>query len=117
MITQKTKLSIIPGTEIPVIHIDQGDTGSGRLKFEITKDGSAYSGGAPVIQGTKPNGEGFSHSCARSGNIVTADLYTDMTDVHGDVSAQIVLTEGANRTGSQKFILRVQRTAYDNTNI
>lgn len=117
MITQTIKLDMIPGKEIPVIHIDQGDTGSGRLKFEITKDGAVYSGGTPAIQGTKTGGAGFTHNCTRSGNIVTSDLYEDMSDECGDVMAQIVLTEGADRTGSQKFILRVQRTAYDNTNI
>ncbi|MCR5236470.1 MAG: hypothetical protein K6E34_04610 [Lachnospiraceae bacterium] len=115
MITQKTKLSIIPGTETPVIHVNQNDTGEGRLLFDLVIGKEPFSTNTyyyPIIQGTKPNGEHFSHYGSRSGSQVSADLFGDMTDVCGDVRAQVVINERNNdREGSQVFILRVQREA------
>lgn len=92
-----------------VIPVSHNDTGEGRLVFDIYAGGIAYSpSGSGMIQGTKPNGKTFSHAVTINGSQVTADLSSDMSDVPGQVKAQIVITEGDNRTGSQVFFLSVQ---------
>lgn len=115
---QSINLNIIPGSEPTVVHVDQFDHGSGRLHFTLLKDGVAYiPSGAAIIQGTKQNNETFQHNVTLFDNVAISDLFEDMTDVSGPVRSQIVLTEGNNRTGTQQFILFVQRTAYDNANL
>lgn len=116
MIIQKIKIDLIPGKDTPIIHLNQNDIGTGRLSFQIQKNGSAYApGGSVKIQGTKPGGETFEHTASLSGSSVTANVYTDMTDTAGDVRAQLVFADSAGRTGTQAFILRIQRETYDNT--
>lgn len=99
---------------IPIIHVNQNDHGEDRLQFDLIESAS----GTAIIQGTRPDGGTFQDDATRSGQIVTADLTEEMTAVCGDVVAQIVLTDGDNRTGSQDFVLRVQRSANnDNSGI
>lgn len=110
MITQKYNINLIPTGEIIVIHVNQADTGNGRLVFNLKLNGEDYTPtGTVKIQGIA-SGE-FEHACSVSGSVVTSDLYEDMTDKPGDIKAQLVNYDGDNRTGSQIFILRVQRSA------
>ena len=63
MITQTINLNMVPGSVYPVIHVSQYDNDSGALKFNLF-NGSAFSvpaGSAVVINGTKPDGYGFSY--------------------------------------------------------
>ena len=111
MITQNVDLEVIPGKMIPVIKVNQGDTGTGRFMFNLKKNGQPlrYSGTA-IIQGTKKTGN-FHHSASILGDRVLVTLTEDMTDVAGDVFAQLVLTDGNERVGTQIFILRAQESA------
>lgn len=106
MIRQKTKLNLIPNNKPIMVNVNQNDEGDGRLVFEME---GAY--GSVTIQGTRPDGGHFEHPAVLYGNTVTADLYADMTLIDGDVIAQLVCTENDERTGSQVFILRVQKEA------
>lgn len=106
MIVQTITLNLIPNNKPIVVNVNQNDEGDGRLVFEMDE---AY--GLATIQGTRPDGGHFEHPATLSGNTVTADLYADMTLVDGDVFAQLVCTENNERTGSQVFILRVQKEA------
>lgn len=110
-LTQTRKINLIPNDDIIVIPVSQYDTGEDRLVFELFKDDSAYSpSGTAKIQGTTPNGT-FEHSMTIVGNELTCDLYADMTADAGQVKANIVLTEGDDRTGSQLFFFSVQKDA------
>lgn len=112
MIVQKRKINLIPANEIDVIPVSQFDTGEDRLVFELYKDDETYTpSGTAVIQGTCSDNSTFTHSVTLSGYTATSDLYADMTAVAGQVRAQIVLTEGNDRTGSQVFFLSVQEDA------
>lgn len=106
MIVQTITLNLIPNNKPIVVNVNQNDEGDGRLVFEME---GAY--GSVTIQGTRPDGGHFEHPAMLSGNTVTADLYADMTLIDGDVFAQLVCTESNERTGSQVFILRVQKEA------
>lgn len=108
---QTRKINLIPNDDIIVIPVSQYDTGEDRLVFELFKDGTPYSpSGTAKIQGTRPNGT-FEHDMSIVGNILTCDLYADMTEDAGQVKANIVLTEGDDRTGSQLFFFSVQKDA------
>lgn len=110
-IQQTRKVNIIPNHDIIVIPVSQYDTGEDRLVFELYKDDTPYSpSGTAKLQGTRPHGT-FEHNMTISGNILTCDLYADMTEDAGQVKANIVLTEGDDRTGSQLFFLSVQKDA------
>ena len=111
MIIQKNKINLIPNDEILVIPVSQYDEGEDRLVFELYKDGTPYTPtGTVKIQGTGPNTT-FEHDMTVSGNTVTCDLYSDMTQDAGQVRSNIVLYEGSDRTGSQLFFFSVQKDA------
>ena len=112
MITQTFNLNLIPESSPVVIHCDQYDKGTGRLIVKLYDGDVAYTPtGTAVIQGTKPDGKGFTYSATLSGNTVTADLTEQMSAVAGRVRCQIVVTESTGRTGTFVFILDVQRSA------
>ena len=112
MITQTFNLNLIPESSPVVIHCDQYDKGTGRLIVKLYEGDVAYTPtGTAVIQGTKPDGKGFTYSATLSGNTVTADLTEQMSAVAGRVRCQIVVTESTGRTGTFVFILDVQRSA------
>lgn len=112
---QKNKINLIPNDEILAIPVSQKDEGEDRLVFELFKDGTPYSPtGTAKIQGTGPKTT-FEHDMTISGNEVTCDLYADMTKDAGQVRANIVLTEGDDRTGSQVFFFSVQKDAKGTT--
>lgn len=112
MITQSFDLNLIPEQEPVVVHCDQYDTGEGRLVATLYDGDMVYTpSGTATIQGTKPDGHGFSYSATISGSTVSADLTEQMSIVYGDVRCQFVISETDGRTGTFVFILRVQKSA------
>lgn len=112
MIVQRFNLNLIPNQSPVVVHVNQYDTGTGRLIATLYEGNEPYSpNGTAVIQGTKPDGHGFQYSATLDGNVVTADLTEQMSPVAGDVRAQIVVTESSGVTGTFVFIMRVQPSA------
>lgn len=111
-VTQEINLNLIPDSEPVVVHVDQYDTGTGRLKIYLYNGNTAYSpSGTAKIQGTKPDGRGFEYSATLSGNLVTANLTEQMTIVAGIVRTQVVVTESSGRTGTFAFDMDVQKSA------
>lgn len=111
-VTQTFALNLIPESAPIVVHCDQYDKGTGRLIIKLYEGDIAYTPtGTAVIQGSKPDGKGFSYNATLSGNTVTADLTEQMTAVAGRVRCQVVITETTGRTGTFVFILEVQRSA------
>lgn len=112
-IIQKFDLKMIPDASPVVIHVDQYDVGTGRLVMNLIFDDQSYkpaNGATALIQGTKPDGKGFSYTATISGNTVTANLTEQMTAVAGRVRVNVVVKEGSNRTGTFVFWLEVQKT-------
>lgn len=114
-IVQQFDLDVIPQTKKKIINVNQYDTGTGRIVIKLKNGLNDYSpSNATVkIQGTKPDKSTFEVNASISGNTVTSNLTSDMTSVFGDVVAQVVITEGNNKTGTSIFILRVQKASYD----
>ena len=112
MIVQRFNLNLIPNQSPVVVHVNQYDTGTGRLVATLYEGNEPYSpNGTAVIQGTKPDGHGFQYTATLDGNVVTADLTEQMAPVAGDVRVQIVVTESSGVTGTFVFIMRVQPSA------
>ena len=112
MIVQRFNLNLIPNQSPVIVHVNQYDTGTGRLIATLYEGNEPYSpNGTAVIQGTKPDGHGFQYTATLEGNVVTADLAEQMSPVAGDVRAQIVVTESSGVTGTFVFIMRVQPSA------
>lgn len=113
MIIQYFDLNMIPSQAPVVVNVDQYDTGTGRLVISLYEDDAPYTpaNASATIQGTKPDGHGFTYSVTLSGNTVTANVTEQMTPVAGDVRTQVVVRESTGRTGTFAFILRVQKSA------
>ena len=112
MIVQNFDLNLIPDSAPVVVHVDQYDHGTGRLRISLYEGDVPYEpSGTAQIQGSKPDGRGFLYNASLSGNVVTANLEEQMTAVGGKVLAQVVVTETSGRIGSFKFVLDVQKSA------
>lgn len=112
MIIQNFDLNLIPDSAPVVVHVDQYDHGTGRLRISLYEGDVPYEpSGTAQIQGKKPDGRGFLYNASLSGNVVTANLEEQMTAVGGKVLAQVVVTETSGRIGSFKFVLDVQKSA------
>lgn len=114
MIIQEFDLNIIPDSAPVVVHVNQYDKGTGRLKASLYKYDTPYSpSNTPTvtIQGSKPDGKGFQYGASVSGNVVTANLTEQMTAVAGITKVQIVVIEANNQTGTFVFFLDVQASA------
>ena len=114
MIQQIHRLNLIPNHEPLIININQNDTGSKRLLFSLFVDDDPLvitQSMSFLIVGTKPDGSFFNHTMTIDNNMATVDLFDNMTDIPGDVRANVIMFDGDSRTGSQNFILRVQKEA------
>ena len=116
MVTQEFRLNMVPESDPVVVHVNQGDEGTGRLIAHLYHNDMPYTptNATAIIQGTKPDKKGFGYSdVAISGNTVTANLTEQMTAVPGEVRTQFVITDGYGITGTFAFILEVQASALD----
>lgn len=113
MTSQTFNLDLMPIGISPVIRASQNDTGQTwliNLLFE--KDPFIVPAGAAVyIQGTKPDSSTFKESCSVSGNQVTAIETQQMTNVCGDVRAEISVQLGDYALSSINFIIQVEPKA------
>lgn len=115
MVTQTINLNMVPGSVYPVVHVNQFDNDAGALIFKLY-NGEAFSipsSSAVVINGTKPDGYGFTYSASYSGNTVTADVTEQMTAVAGEVKCELRITKGTDVVGTQNFTLMVEPAALD----
>ena len=88
---QDIKLNVVPGGIIPVLHVSQYDVGR-ELQFTIF-DGNSPAvlpeGVTATIEGTKPDGHGFSYACTITNNIVSAETTEQMTVLSGSIDCKI----------------------------
>lgn len=116
-IMQAINLNLIPNSGPILVKCDQYDVGKGRIVAKLYDGDTAYTpaaGATAIIQGKKPDGNGFMYDATLSGNTVTADLTNQMSVVAGRVFVQFVITESDNRTGTFVFFLDVQPSALPN---
>lgn len=120
MITQTINLNMVPGAVYPAVHVNQFDNDSGALKFNLYTGSGVFtipSNSVVVINGTKPDGYGFSYSATWSGNTVTANVTQQMTAVAGEAKCELRITKGSNVIGTQNFALMVEPAALDDNTV
>ena len=121
MTTQTLNLNMIPHGVQPVVYASQFDEQTGAIIFKLYNDTTPYtipSGTSILVNGTKPDGTGFSYSAASyTGNTVTVNVYKQMAAVAGDVRCELRLTRSSQTVGTLNFILRVEPTALDDGTI
>ena len=109
MITQTLELNVIPDGGIKMISVSQNDVAVERFLFKLLLDGEPYTpeqGAVIKLRGLKPDRTTFEHTIDITDKVALAE---DMTDIAGDIFCNIEIKEGDNRTGTQAFIMRVQR--------
>lgn len=115
MQTQRIKLNLVPGAEIPErIYLSQYDKGSRTLEFELYDGAVPYAipdGTSITIQGTKPDRKGFQYACTYSGGVVSCTVQDQMTAAAGEVRCELVISEDGNILATANFILAVERSA------
>jgi len=120
MVQQTINLSMVPGAVNPVIHVSQYDSDEDALVFNLYA-GAAFElpvGSAAVINGTKPDGYGFTYNAtSQSGNTVTFDVTQQMTAVAGEVRCELRVSDGDNVVGTQNFTLMVEQAALDQNTV
>lgn len=116
MITQQIKLNLIPGQVFPRVNASQYDSGTRTLQMALYNGDQVFniaSGMTAVVQGTKPDRTGFQYAATvtAGSNIVTIDITQQMTAVKGDVTCELVISNGNNRIATVNFILYVEAAA------
>lgn len=116
MITQSINLNLIPGQVLPRVNVSQYDSGTRTLHMAIYNGNLAFSvpsGVTGVVQGTKPDRMGFQYAATvtAGSNIAEIDITQQMTAVSGEVSCELVLSQGDNRIATINFIIFVEPAA------
>lgn len=111
--SQTKTLNIVPDDSLKRIHLSQGDLGR-TLIFKLFEGSASYSppAGATVkIVGTKPSGVGYSVNGTFSGNTVTIVTTSAMTDEHGAVESELIVTNQSETEifKSANFLLMIEK--------
>jgi len=117
MIEQSYKLNMIPGGAPTVVNCSRYDVGSRNIVFELYCGATAFheslAGATVTVEGTKPDGTGFSSTCTLSDDRVTVCLTKQMTDVAGRVTCGLTLTKDSEVLTTANFILNVEEAPLD----
>ena len=110
---------MIPGGASPVINVSQYDNDYA-VTVTLIEGAEIYtppSGATIMVEGTKPDGNGFSYACTYQGNVVTVPIYTQMTAVAGRFPIELVVYQSGLRVGSCNITLAVERAPLDSDEI
>ena len=123
MITQKLDLNLIHGGVLPRVNVSQYDSGTRTLEIAVYNNTTRFtllSSYAAFIQGTKPDNHGFQYAGTIDdvNNIVTFDITEQMTACFGDVTVELVITDGLDdRIATGNFVIAVEKAALSDTTI
>lgn len=113
MIAYELDLNLIPGGVLPRLSVSQYDKGQG-VTFVLWRDNVAFNlpaGTSVYIEGTKPDGTGFTYECTLENNQPVATITEQMTAVAGCVNCELVMFKDSTRQGTINFILDVEPAA------
>lgn len=116
MIVRSYDLDLVPSRAMQIIYASQYDDGLSQINFNLYALGNLYTipeDATAIIQGTKPDGKGFSYSAtiASSRSSVSFTITKQMTPVAGNVKCEIKIVQGTDMLHSAKFILSVDKAA------
>ena len=113
MIPQNHNLDMTPSGVPIVVNASQYDVGR-EINFYLYNGSEVYTPAAGAlirVEGTKPDGTGFSYSATNIGNKVTVSLTEQMTVLEGEIKCELRVTEGGSDVGSLNFTLLVEKAA------
>lgn len=113
MIAYEVDLNLIPGGVLPRLSVSQYDKGQG-VTFVLWRDNVAFNlpaGTSVYIEGTKPDGTGFTYECTLENNQPVATITEQMTAVAGCVNCELVMFKDSARQGTINFIIDVEPAA------
>lgn len=95
------------------IYITQGDENLGGFKFNIINENSYWSipsGTTFFLNGTRPDGYGFSYPCTWSGYTVSCTVQESLSEIAGEVRCVLSAYDTNNATvGSTPVIVYVEK--------
>lgn len=113
MIALAIDLNLIPMGVMPRLNVSQYDHGQ-EVTFVLWNGNVAYNlpaGTSVYIEGTKPDGTGFTYECTFENNQPVATITEQMTAVAGCVNCELVMLKDSARQGTINFILDVEPAA------
>ncbi len=109
------EIPIIPGKIPPVIPCSQGDVNR-KVTLQITGDTIPESARA-YIKGIRPDGaaveQGVTYGTGYSVGMIVWQVDKLFAEIDGDVICEVYLEYGTELIGTQNFILRVEKAAFD----
>lgn len=112
---------MVPRGVMPRVYASKYDNQTNALTFNLYDGDTPFvipTGAAVLINGTKPDGTGFSYSAASwSGNTVVCNVTTQMTAVQGDILCELRIRTSSQIIGSLNFVLRVEPSALDDDSV
>lgn len=111
IVTQNTKLNVVPGGIIPVVHVSQYDVDR-EISFTLYDGNGAAvldNGTTVSIDGTKPDGHGFSYEGTLTGNVASFATTQQMTVLVGAIECKLTLRKDSQVIGTAMFILDVEK--------
>ena len=102
-------------------YITQGDTTLGGFKFNIIYGNDYWaipSGTAFYLNGSRPDGHGFSYPCTWNGHTVTCSVEASMSDYAGEVPCTLVAYDAYGaQVGNTKVIVYVEKNSLSNVRV
>lgn len=119
MNTQRIRVNIIPDGRIPPFFVSEGDHGEGLFECEIYKGLTAYNipeNYTIMVNQRRPDGHEVIGYAAYSGNVITINCTTSMTDVAGYSLCELrfIDTDG-NAFATSNFAICVKSSAVDDS--
>ena len=111
IVTQNTKLNVVPGGIIPVVHVSQYDVDRAISFTLYDGNGAAVldNGTTVTIEGTKPDGHGFQYAGTLTGNVASFNTTQQMTVLPGAIECKLTLRKDSQIIGTAMFILDVEK--------
>ncbi|MCR5098753.1 MAG: hypothetical protein K6B14_07390 [Lachnospiraceae bacterium] len=119
IISQNTKLNVIPGGIIPVVNVSQYDVDRAISFTLYDGNGAAVldSGTTVSIEGTKPDGHGFQYAGTLTGNVASFNTTLQMTVLVGAIECKLTLRKGSQVIGTAMFILDVEKAGINESTV
>ena len=119
IVTQNTKLNVVPGGIIPVVHVSQYDVDRAISFTLYDGNGAAVldSGTTASIEGTKPDGHGFSYEGTLTDNVASFNTTQQMTVLVGAIECKLKLVKDTQIIGTAMFILDVEKAGLNESTV
>lgn len=118
MHTQTIYIDLTPGSINPIVHVSQYDTGALTLEFILVRNGATITpdvGSVVVLSGVKPDMTSFSFRGSISGFVIRFNCDQQMTNIAGDVTCELSVTNSEGTVGTANFTMNVEKSPIDRT--